>query len=455
MTRFEDPSRGVRETLASPGRVSGSFRLLPPAVVLSAAASAGRDLRLVMRNPENGGLIVVVFRRGEPTMVFFPGDGRSLADLLVRAGIVERNVVRQLVEERPKAAPSLHKLVIQRTGLAPAVVQRFLNYQARQRLLDVLVWRDGFFQLEDYPSGEETEFSLELPSLPSLADRAESRSAALPALLAALPASPANVSIRRRRRVPPPSDPFERRLFEELREAVTLPTLLARTLIDDDLVIDAVLRLASENSVALQPLVKLVEVGGADATCDLRSEELVREIYASLRGGGEEPATVPLWLVVVSADYAVACDLVERLGPGQTDRSQAGPFASGVCRSTVRPSSACRVTLLAVRAEALTRGALYGVLGRCDGVVLLRSGTDGEEMNRLQQLHRTLAAIGTSRTWSFPVLGLELGAGLRRWDELPDAVVGLPDPERLDASGTLAAILEGVLAAVRGRTSSR
>jgi len=52
-----------------------------------------------------------------------------------------------------------------------------------QRLLELLTWREGFFELQDYRGGGETAFHLDLPGLDALGYRAEARARSLPALL--------------------------------------------------------------------------------------------------------------------------------------------------------------------------------------------------------------------------------------------------------------------------------
>ncbi len=152
-----------------------------------------------MRNPASGGLVVVVFAHGEPTMVFLPGDGRSVGELLLAAGVIDEPTLAMLVQERPASGSSLEDLVRERTSLTRSEVQRFLDFQARMRMLDALVWEEGFFELEEYRGGGEVSFSLHLPTLTSLLVRARARVEALPRLIDRLPASPGNTLVRRRR----------------------------------------------------------------------------------------------------------------------------------------------------------------------------------------------------------------------------------------------------------------
>lgn len=451
MTR---PSSGLgSERLAAAGRVTGSLRVFPPSVLLDAATRVPSSLRLVMRQPTTGGLLVAVFNHGRPAMIFTPADGRSLADLLAAAGAVDRETLDRLASARPDVSGPLHRLVIANTELDVEAVQRFLDYQARQRLLDALVWRDGFFEMEEYGAVEENEFTLALPSIGSLVTRAENRNERLPGLLASLPDSPANTLVKRRRGASGASNLLEDQILQLLRQPRLISSLTAQLLVDDDILIEAVLALAERDVVRFESRARLVERGHSDAGHDLRAENLVRDILAQARGESAVRQAATLWLVVSSASFALARSFVERLRSG--DEYSAVQDRNGITSITLHPSADTSVCLMAVRSKALTRGALEGVMGRCDGVLLLRESDDADESTRLNGSCQELLAVRDGHERRPAILGLDCGARLRDWQlPTPDAVLGVPKPESMSSQALLTAVLEGVLAAVHGRASA-
>jgi len=442
----------LSEQLASAGRVSGSLRVFPPGVLFEAATRLPVCVRLVMRQPTSGGLFVAVFRGGQPAMVFSPADGRSLADLLAAAGAVDRDTLDRLAQARSEIAGPLHRLVIANTRLEVDTVQRFLDFQARQRLLDALVWTDGYFELEEYRAAAETEFTLALPSIAALQARAEARRDRLPGLLARLPAAPRNTLVHRRRGGAGAASVLEDRVLQGLRHPRLLDGLVARTLVDDDLLVEAVLALADRDAVRLEPRARLVETPAPESGDDLRADGLVRDILASLRGGVRDGAPATLWLVVCGATFATARALVGRLG----DPERPGPEGerNGITSVTLHPTPGSGVCLHAVEPAALTRGVLDGVMGRCEGVLLVRDCDDPDATARLQRACEELLAVRREDGWRPAVLGVERGVGLRTWPgPAPDAVLTLPDPGSMGRWAILGAVLEGVLAAVHGRES--
>jgi hypothetical protein len=351
-------------------RVSGSLAVLTPPVLFEAIARARADLRLVMREPRTGGVVVVVFNQGEPTMVFSPGDGHSVGELLLAAGHIDHETLTTWVQERPQSPASLARQVRERTNLEPGEVQRLLDFQARVRLLDALVWREGFFELQDYRGGNETAFRLELPNLASLVVRAEARGAALPRLLARLPATPVNTVARRRRGGQRPTEGLEAGIFAALDEPLLIPQLVARLLVDDDLIIDAALRLADRKVLVLQPRVELTAEEGDEIAVDPRLATLLRQVLDRYRGAGAEHGVAALWVVLVSASPNDAADLVTHLGgePGEVMLPGDTVARTGFASRTLRLATDARLRLLALRPDNLSRGALEGVLAlRCRG----------------------------------------------------------------------------------------
>ncbi|MFH1176107.1 MAG: DUF4388 domain-containing protein [Acidobacteriota bacterium] len=433
------------------GRASGSLALLPPLVLLQAAREARRDLRLVLRAPASGDLVVLVFRQGELTMVFSPGDGRSVGELLLAAGKIDVEILDGLVDGRSRGATSLERLILARTALPQDELRTFLNFQARMRLLEVLAWREGFFELSDYSGGGETAFCLDLPQLEALALRAQARSTALPALLARLPAAPENTLVRRRRGAQQARGQLERAILDAVSAPLVLTQLLARLLVDDDVAIEATLRLAQARALTLTPRVALAPQAAGAPARDPRLADLVREILARTRGEAAAKGAVTLWVLVVSSAPPDAARLVASLAgdEGEPLSPEHAGGATGFARRTLRLAPEVRVCLLALRPRALSRAALEGVLARFDALMLLRLGDESAELEQLQQLRR-LAAPAESAHRPL-VLGFDLTRSLRSWGDFPDAVFGIPGGEGQKPSWLFERLLEGLLAAAAAR----
>jgi len=428
------------------GRASGSLSVLSPLALLQGARASRRDLRLVLRHARSGAVVVVVFRAGEPTMVFSPGDGRSLAELLVTAGLLDRQAVDGLLQARVGANLSLQRLLLERTNLSYVDVQQFFDFQGRQRLLDALAWEDGFFQLEEYSGGEETGYCLALPSFESLAVRAAARQEALPALLAALPAAPGRTLVRRRRGALRPLDSWEREVFEAVERPMLLPQLVARLLVDDDLVLGAVLRLAERRQLALEAVA--AAVGGGEAAVSYETRVLFQDVAAAVRQRRGAPAT-DLWVLVLSARLDTAPRLVAALGGNHHSGCLGDEQSCPVARGVVIVGERERLVLVAARPDALSRGALEGLLGRCDAVALVREvGSEEEGLGLSRLRERVLAA---ARHWRPVVLGVDLGAGTGPWVDPPDAVIGLPRYAETPAARLVEHLLSGILAAAKCR----
>jgi len=424
--------------------------VLSPAVLLRAAQHTSGDLRLVMRQPATGGVAVVVFRHGEPTMVFMPGDGRSLGELLLAAGTVDIPTLDGLIRGRVQGAASLERLLQEKTTLPSGQVQSALDFQARARLLDVLAWEEGFFDLQEYPGGGETAFSLELPSLDALAFRCLSRAQSLPGLLERLPAAAANVVVRRRRGGSRPADQVARDVLDALAEPLLITQLVARLLVDDDLVIDAVLRLVDCKSVVVRPRVELAPAPGPEGRGDPRLGVILREVVARVRGAAPPSAVATLTVVVVAASASDAVRFVARLDGDVAEAADAedGADRTSLARRILTFGKDASLCLLAIRPEALSRGALEGLLSRFDALILLRTGDDSAELDRLQHL-RAVARAGAGRE---PLtLGVELGRAFRVWSTYPDAMLGLGDWAQRPAGWLTERVIEGLLAATSAR----
>ncbi len=424
---------------------SGSLAVFPPHALFAAVERSSGNLRLVIRQPASGGLTVVVFRGGSPTMVFSPGDGRSLGDLMVEAGAINRAVLAELVAERPHTQSPLERLVIARTGMRREEIRAFLDFQARARLLDVLTWRDGTFSVTRYEGGEEGSFSLQLPPLEALVARAEARAAALPPLLASLPARPRHTVVRRRRGGSEPGDALGGLVWRAIREPLLVPELIARTRVDDDLVMDRVVALAEARAVVLEPRVALVQEP-SEARLEPVREDVVRAIHRALRGTRGGGSSTALWAVVVAAEVGDAARFVELFGAGPQAGAAAAPPV-GVASCAVPLGGTQRLCLLAVRPDTLQPGVLDGVLSRCDALVLLRTAGGAEDASRLSELWRQVA----SRARRQPVaLGVEIGAVQGAWTGQPGAVLSFGGWDVMAASSVLPSFLEGLLAAARG-----
>jgi hypothetical protein len=431
-------------------RATGSLSVLPPAVLFRAAQRASTDLRLVMRQPSSGGVTVVVFRHGDPTMVFAPGDGRSLGELLLAAGAVDVATLDDLVQGRVHAAASLERLILQKTNVPLERVRQFLDFQARARLLEVLAWQDGFFDLQEYSGGGETAFRLELPSLDALMLRAQSRAQRLPGLLSALPAAPTNAVVRRRRGGAAPVDQVERDVLAALSEPLLITQIVARLLVDDDLILEAIVRLVDAKSVVVRPRLELAPSPHPDGRNDPRLGVVLREIVGRTRGPVPAGAVATLTVVVMSASAGDAARFGERLDgdPGEAAQTESAGGRTGLARRVLTFGDDARLCVLAIRPEALSRGALEGVLSRIDALVLLRAGDDPAELDRLQHL-RAVARAGAGRE---PLtLGIELGGSFRSWGDYPEAMLGLGAWEQRPSTWLAERLVEGLRAGLNAR----
>jgi len=434
----------------APTQASGSLSVLPPAVLFDAARRAGADLKLVLRQPVSGSVAVVVFRAGTPTMVFLPGDGRSLGELLLAAGDIDMTTLDALVQGRVQASASLENLLHERPKVPAARVRQLLDFQARARLLEVLAWREGFFELQNYSGGGETAFNLELPSLDALLVRARAREVDLPGLLLALPAPPELTLVRRKRGGPKAADSLGLAVMDALGEPRLIPQVVARLLVDDDLVIGAVSRLAAARAVTLHPRAALARAADEGGSFDPRLASVVREVLARTRSGAPAAGQATLTAVVVSANAADGVRFVERLagGAGGSTVDEAPAAPTGMAAKAVSVGDGVRLSLLAIRPEALSRGALEGILSRFDALLLLRRGEEPAELDRLHYL-RSVARGGSLHE---PLtVGIDLGARLRDWREFPDAVVGLLDWEERRAEWLVERLVEALLAATTVR----
>jgi len=435
----------------APRRVSGSLSVLPPMVLLQAARAARKDLRLSLREHASGQVVVLVFRRGEPTMVFSPGDGRSVGEMLVAAELLDQLQLARLLEERRLSGASLERLLTERTSLTHAEIQRFFDFQARMRLLDALAWQQGYFELVEYVGGGETTYRLQLPSLEALAGRAKSRAAQLPGLLGRLPAPPAHVVVRRRRGAEPPAAPLARDIFELLHKPLLLPQIIAKLLVDDDLVLEAVLAMAAAKTVAIYPRLELVTAQGSGKhTGDLQAEGLAEEFLRRFRRADVGSLVQGIWLVVVAVRGDEAARLVAHLG-GEKEEVvfHNSDLPLTLLARSVPVGPMARLHLLAIQPDILSPAALAGILGRCDAVVLLRQSASSEEETKLAALRR--AALGGGFGWQPLVVGLDLGASFRPWQEYPDAVLALPSLGDCTPQALAKSLLEALLAATASR----
>lgn len=434
-----------------PRRVSGSLAVLPPLVLLQAARATKRDLRLSLRDHDSGQLVVLVFRRGEPTMVFSPGDGRSVGEMLVAAGLLDQVQLARLLEERRTTSTSLERLLTERANLTHAEVQRFLDYQARLRLLDCLAWQQGFFELVEYTGGGETTYRLQLPSLEALQSRAKSRAERLPRLLGRLPCAPAHVAVRRKRGAEPPATGLAKEVFEALGQPLLLPQLIARLLVDDDLVLEAVLDLVAAKTLVMYPRLELAPAPAVrDASGDLWASQMVSEILHRFRGGDGGSLVRTLWVVVVSARPEEATRLVARMG-GEPEELvfQNSELPVVLLARSVPVGPNARLHLLALQPEILSPAALAGVLGRCDAVVLVRNSSHPEEERHLAKLRQI--AEGAGFGWKPLIVGWDQGTAFRPWEEFPEATVAVPSLEGADPQWLAKRLLEALLAASSAR----
>lgn len=428
----------------------GSLEVLSVAALIGAAQASGRDLRLVARAPGTGGVVVIVFRLGTVAMVFSPGDGRSLGELLLSAGFISFAALNELLEERPRARTSLEALVMERTGLEVATIRRFLDFQARLRLLEALSWRTGSFELHEYVGGGETSFRVEIPALSSLNLRAQRRRQDLDRLLPLLPAEPRNLIVRRKRgaRVAVVSS-LESEILAALGQPLLFSQLEARLLVDDDLILEALLRLAAARLVALEPRARLAGPWPPPTAHDPYLAALVEETLSRLRG---TPGPFPqdaLWLLVLSVDHHLAHDLVHRLGGSSPVAAATGEGSTGLAALQVQLGLSSRLCLQSARLAALLRGTRDALLSRCDALILLRAGESAEEEERLEDL-RQLAVPGDSGRRPL-VIGVDLGSRLRSWRVFPDVVVGVPGWEDRPSGWLLGRLLESLRNAAANR----
>lgn len=401
-------------------RVCGSLSLLPPLLLLEAAERNGQDCRLTMRDPSGGNLLIVLFREGRPTMVFSPGDGRSLGELLLGAGVIDHRVLTELLQWRAVERGPLERLLQGRIGLGNKELQRFFNFQARARLLEALAWRAGSFELESYSGDEESEFRLELPSFAALAMRAQARAETLARLLPALPAPPEHLLVRRRSAAVAPEDDIQAAVLAALGQPRSLPQLVARLLLDDDLVLQAVVALEQSRGVILQP--RLAPVAGQGALPGGPSAfagELLKGVVRRLRGG-DGTADSALWVLVVGEESGQAREVVTRLGGSAMRESSDASFsATTVARARVRIAPHAMLCAVAVEPESLSRGAADPLLARFD---VLCAVLGGGATPKLDALLDKLPPKGG------PLLvGLDLGGGsgagparLRGWLRVDD-----------------------------------
>ena len=277
--------------------------------------------------------------------------------------------------------------------------------------------------------------------------RADARARNLPGLLARLPATPANTLVRKRRGGERPDDHLGREVVAALDEPLLLSQLVARMLVDDDLLIDRALRLGEGKALLLQARASLAPPPREGQTFDPRLAAVVREVLARSRGAA--PAEASLSAVVVAA-AGDGVQFVTRLGSpeGSVQPPQSPGGSTGLASRTLDLGGGARLCLLAIRPEALSRGALEGILSRLDALILLRGTGDTAELSRLQQF-RAVVRAGADRE---PLtIGVDLGAGLRDWGEYPDAVLGLTDWEERPSGWLVERLVDALLAATAAR----
>ena len=426
-------------------RASGSLDAIQPGLLLHAASAAGRPMHLILREPGQGRLLVVAFSNGAPTMVFSPGDGRSLGELLLAAGLIDRDALARLTAARRTTPASLERLLRERSQVGPDVVRSMLNYQARQRLLDGLAWRAGTFELFEAEPGDEASYRLELPGLWSLRLRAEARAAALPSLLGRLAAPPALLVVRRRRGAAVPADAWQRRIWDALESPLTLDLLPTRLLADDDLVYAGVLELAAAKAVALSARAALTRGARAETAGAPAPMPLGRLLAERLRESGRAEGLDAFWAVVVSDAEGSGLALIDRLA--EHDAPDAGSrgldATSGLRGWSAALGPGLHLCLNAISPDLLSVSALEGISRRCDAIIALRTDPDGEAV-----LARQISRLtSSSKPWSPVVLGLEVGASMRPWQNPPGAVLGLRDLAAMPPRTLLEALVDGLVAA--------
>lgn len=341
-------------------------------------------------------------------MVFSPGDGRSLGELLLDAGLIDRGVLTELLQSRAVARGPLERLLRERTGLGDEELQRFFDFQARARLLEALAWRAGSFELERYTGDEESEFSLRLPSFATLAIRAQARANALAELLPTLPAPPEHLVVRRRHAAVTPEDDIQAAVLVALAEPRLMPQLAARLLLDDDLVLQATAALARAGGVVLQPRAAAVPAeSGMPAGAGLFSGELLKGAVRRLRGG-DGLGVSALWVLMVGEVSGMARGVVTRLGGSATREPMNDTLsATTVARARIPVAPGAMLCAVAVEPESLSRGAIDPLLSRFDVLCVVR----GEGATpRFDSLLDQLPPAGGPL-----VVGLDLGGRARRW----------------------------------------
>lgn len=420
-------------------RVSGSLSLLPPLLLLEAAERNGQDCRLTMRDPSGGSVLIALFRGGRPTMVFSPGDGRSVGELLLDAGLIDRALLSELLRSRAVERGPLERLLRERTGLDDEELQRFFDFQARARLLEALAWRAGSFELERYTGDDESEFRLQLPSFQTLAMRAQARAEALADLLPNLPASPERLLVRRRNASAKPGDDIQAAVLRAVDEPRLVPQLVARLLCDDDLVVRAVMELVRARGVVVQPRASAVpDLPRPEDGEGSFSGELLSAVVRRLRGGDgfADPA---LWMLVVGEGSGPARELVTRLGGSGGGEPLNGTIPSTtVARARVRVARDAMLCAVAVEPESLSRGAIDPLLSRFDVLCAVREEAGTPRLDAL--LEHLAPGVGPM------VVGVDLGGRGRSWPAQVRAVLTIPDVvERhsRDLAGLLIELLHG------------
>ncbi len=420
-------------------RVSGPLSLLPPLLLLEAAERNGQDCRLTLRDPGGGNVLIAIFRGGRPTMVFSPGDGRSLGELLLDAGRIDHATLVELLGCRAQERGSLERLLHQRTQLEDGELQRYFDFQARARLLEALSWRSGSFEMERYHGDEESDLRLNLPSFHTLALRSQARAQTLAELLPTLPAPLEHLLVRRRTATARPQDDVQSAVFQAIGEGCLFPQLVARVLCDDDLVLRAVVELVGARALVMQPRAAAVS-GPARSEGEEGSfrGELLHAIVRRLRGDGGlvDPA---LWVLVVGEESGQAGELVNRLGgriAGEPVREKL-PVTT-VARVRVRVAGGATLCAVAVEPDSLSRAAIDPLLSRFD-VLCVVAGKAASP--RLDALLESVEAVGRPL-----VVGVRLGGRGRRWPAAMRAALTVPDTGQLpsrDLVGPLLEVLHG------------
>jgi len=232
-----------------------------------------------------------------------------------------------------------------------------------------------------------------------------------------------------------------------LHKPLLLPQIIAKLLVDDDLVLEAVLAMAAAKTVAIYPRLELVTAQGSRKhTGDLQAEGLAEEFLRRFRRAELGSLVQGIWLVVVAVRGDEAARLVAHLGGEKEEvvfHNSDLPLTLLARSVPVGPTA--RLHLLAIQPDILSPAALAGILGRCDAVVLLRQSASPEEETKLAALR--WAALGGQPL----VVGLDLGATFRPWQEYPDAVLALPSLGDCTPQALAKSLLEALLAATASR----